>query len=629
MPPNDDAARRREGDRTVNLHHPDRHTSSTDFELVPDGPSSLGDYELLEEIGAGGMGRVWRARQRSRGRVVALKTLLPRYSAIPGLVQRFRKEAEAAGQLDHPGIVPVWGIDEADGQTFFTMPLVHGHGLDERLHQGPLDNRRAAFIVQRVAEAVAYAHRRNFIHRDLKPGNILVDRDGGVKVTDFGLARRLDERDLGALEEAVRAAHPETVGTVVRLTRAGAIMGTPGYMAPEQANSSEQAGTASDIWSLGAILYACLTGRPPFIGADVIETVTLTIEAEPVPPDEINPEADPGLIEICLRCLRKDPAERFASADDLAAELARWREGQEAPKVWELWRGRAARFLTRSPELVPLVTGLVVHRLDTIQAGLFTGCAVAGVGLAARRGVPGLPLLPLALVIAFFAALPIGGLSSVDPPWLAGLPAGVVGLLGLGITIGCGLAALDPDRPRGWPAQRIAALCVGLGTAALLVSVGAALAIVRLRDIDAGWTSTASAVEFQFGRVAGWLLAVPLGLATGALLGRLNQRLDQFGREPLPAFALGAAAMAVVAAFALRVLRPESPTMAARFTAAGPGPALSVADAMLADWVGGGPEARQVAAGGALYLKLLLLTAAMALGGVLVGWAARRPGGKA
>src|SRR5262249_7447305 len=181
MPPNDDAARRRDAERTVNLHNPDREAASTDFELVPEGPALLGDYELLEAIGAGGMGRVWRARQRSQGRIVALKTLLPRYRAMTGLVQRFRKEAESAGRLDHPGIVPVWGIDEADGQVFFTMPLVSGRGLDDRLRQGPLDNRRAGLIGEGVAGGGGHAPRPQGIPPALKPRNTLPDPDRGVK----------------------------------------------------------------------------------------------------------------------------------------------------------------------------------------------------------------------------------------------------------------------------------------------------------------------------------------------------------------------------------------------------------------------------------------------------------------
>ena len=165
------------------------------------------------------------------------------------LLQRFRKEAEAAAQLEHPGIVPVYKLEEADGQSFFTMALVEGRGLDTRLRQGPLDNRRAALVVQRTAEALAHAHKKGVVHRDVKPSNILVDREGGVKVTDFGLARRLDVKDLDTLDEDVRAAHPVTVGTVMRMTQAGVVMGTPGYMAPEQATASSQVGPPADVWA--------------------------------------------------------------------------------------------------------------------------------------------------------------------------------------------------------------------------------------------------------------------------------------------------------------------------------------------------------------------------------------------
>src|SRR5579871_685034 len=292
MPPRSDFSSASSHDHTVNLHGPHRPVESTEFELLNDKPETLGDFDLLEEIGAGGMGRVFKARQRSRGRIVALKTLLPRYVALPGLVQRLRKEAEAAGQLDHPSIVPVYGIDDAGGQIFFTMPLIDGTALDDRLTQGPLDNRRSALIVQRVAEAAAYAHRMGFIHRDLKPGNILLVRDGGVKVTDFGLARRLDIEDFDVIDETVRSKHRVTVGTVVQQTQAGVVMGTPGYMAPEQAVAAANIGPAADVWALGAILYACLTGRPPFMGAQPLETLAMTVESPPVPPDEINPDAD-------------------------------------------------------------------------------------------------------------------------------------------------------------------------------------------------------------------------------------------------------------------------------------------------------------------------------------------------
>ena len=339
-----------------------------------------------------------RLRQRSLGRIVALKTLLPRYVATPGLIQRLRKEAESAGRLDHPGIVPVFGIDNAAGQVFFTMPLIDGQALDERLSRGPVDNRRAAFIVQRVAEAVEYAHRMGVIHRDLKPGNILIDRDGGVKVTDFGLARRLDAQDIESADDSTLAAHPETVGSVLQKTQDGVVMGTPGYMAPEQAIATGNIGSLADVWR-GAVLYACLTGRPPFVGANALETLALTVESAPVPPDEINPDADRDLVDISLKCLRKEPADRYGTAEEVARDLERWREGRLERSRGQVWQTRLARYLSRSPELIPLATGLVVNRLGNLQEGLFAGCVVAGIGLASRN------VNPKHLIFASFASL--------------------------------------------------------------------------------------------------------------------------------------------------------------------------------------------------------------------------------
>ena len=237
-------------DHTVNLRfRNDRAAAATDFTLESLA-DSFGDYELLGEIGAGGMGRVYKARQKSLDRIVALKTILSREIATPAVVQRFRKEAAAAAVLDHPDIVPVYEFGEHDGQLFFTMTLVEGQGLDERLRQGPLSGRQAALVVQKVAEAVGYAHRKGVVHRDLKPANVLLDHNGGVKVTDFGIARRLNARDEEP-EPDVQAAHPEVVGTIVRLTRAGTVLGTPGYMAPEQALDSSSTGPPADIWAWG------------------------------------------------------------------------------------------------------------------------------------------------------------------------------------------------------------------------------------------------------------------------------------------------------------------------------------------------------------------------------------------
>src|SRR5262245_44770027 len=234
--------------------------SSPTMELRSDGPAtsthftvsipklkSLGDYELLAEVGRGGMGRVYKARQRSLDRVVALKTIIAEL-ATPALIERFRKEAQAAGQLNHPGIVPVYAIDEHAGQHFFTMAFVEGRSLEHRLKQGPLDNRMAALVVQRVAEAVQHAHVNGVVHRDLKPGNVLLGHDGSVKVTDFGLARRLSVK---SDDESIHEVRKSTAADAVhRLTLVGTIMGTPGYIAPEQALDSSKAGPAADIWAI-------------------------------------------------------------------------------------------------------------------------------------------------------------------------------------------------------------------------------------------------------------------------------------------------------------------------------------------------------------------------------------------
>ncbi|HZU39011.1 MAG TPA: serine/threonine-protein kinase [Gemmataceae bacterium] len=272
-------------------------------------PRTFGDYELLEEIGRGGMGVVYKARQRSLDRVVAVKMILRGALASPAELARFRAEATAAAHLEHPHIVPVHEVGDCDGEAYFSMRYVEGKTLSALTAAGPLPPRRAAEYLLAITEAVAHAHRHGVLHRDLKPSNIIVDHAGQPHVTDFGLAKRFD-----------------AAGSV---TSTGNILGTPSYMAPEQAAGSR--GTlspATDIYSLGAILYEMLTGRPPFQAASPMDTLMLVLEQEPVAPRLLNPNVDRDLETICLRCLQKPADLRYASADELAHDLRAFLNGE-------------------------------------------------------------------------------------------------------------------------------------------------------------------------------------------------------------------------------------------------------------------------------------------------------------
>jgi serine/threonine-protein kinase len=269
------------------------------FEL----PHRFGDYELLKEIGRGGMGIVFLARQLSLNREVAVKMILRGRLASAAERDRFRAEAEAAGGLDHPGLVPVYEVGEIDGHPYFSMKYVHGRTLAQRLADGPLPPREAARILAEVSEAVDSAHRRGLLHRDLKPSNILLDEEGRPHVSDFGLAKQVTD--------------------AVSVTRSGAVLGTPAYMAPEQAAGMRgEVSPASDVYSLGSILYHTLTGRPPFQAASPVDTVLMLLEQDVVPPRVINPRADRDLELIALRCLQKPPDLRYPTADALARDLA-------------------------------------------------------------------------------------------------------------------------------------------------------------------------------------------------------------------------------------------------------------------------------------------------------------------
>ncbi len=270
----------------------------------------FGEYELLEEIGRGGMGVVYRARQVRLDRIVALKMILAGQFAGAEDVKRFQVEAENAARLDHPNIVPVYEVGRHRGQHYFSMRLIEGGSLSEVLPRFTSDHPAAAGLIATTARAVHYAHQRGILHRDLKPGNILLDREGHPQITDFGLARRMEAGD-GGCDGGI--------------TITGAVLGSPRYMAPEQARGERGLTLGADVYSLGAVLYELVTGRTPFSAETVLETLRQVREREPPRPSSLLPGGlDQDLETICLKCLEKDPQRRYGSALALAEDLQRW-----------------------------------------------------------------------------------------------------------------------------------------------------------------------------------------------------------------------------------------------------------------------------------------------------------------
>lgn len=276
-------------------------TSSDRDTRLPEIPG----YEVVAEVACGGMGVIYKARQLVPSRVVALKMMKSGQFANREEVARFRKEAEAAAALEHPNIVPIYEVGQCDGRDYYSMRFIDGCSLHEQLREGPLQARDAASLVKTIAEAVQFAHDQGIVHRDLKPANILIDQNGDPKVTDFGIARHT------AVDNGV--------------TETGQILGTPGFMPPEQASGKTGViGPRADVYSLGAILYATLTGRPPFQAASVVETLQQVVNREPVSPRLLNTAIDKDLETICLKSLEKSPELRYASANQLAADLGRF-----------------------------------------------------------------------------------------------------------------------------------------------------------------------------------------------------------------------------------------------------------------------------------------------------------------
>jgi serine/threonine-protein kinase len=320
----------------------------------PDVPETVAGYEILGVLGRGGMGVVYKARQPGLKRLVALKMILSGDHASEQELARFRAEAEAVAHLQHPHIVQIYEVGEEQGLPFFSLEFVDGSNLRKKIAGTPLPPREAAALLQKLAEAMHSAHEHGIIHRDLKPSNVLLTKDGTPKVGDFGLAKRVAD-DSGQ-------------------TRPGTVLGTPSYMAPEQAAGRlGEVGPLSDQYSLGAVLYEMLTGRPPFKGSTIFDTLQQIRTLEPVPPVEFQPNVPRDLETICLKCLQKDRSKRYASAADLAEDLRRFLAG-EPIKARPVGRAeRLWRWCKRNPR---------VAALSATVAALFVGWAVSASALA-------------------------------------------------------------------------------------------------------------------------------------------------------------------------------------------------------------------------------------------------------
>ena len=315
-------------------------TSSTISQL----PQLLGNYELEKKIARGGMGVVYKARHLQRNHTVALKMLLVGRLASADEIKRFCTESEAAAKLDHPGIVRIQEVSEEDGVHFYTMDFIDGESLADRLQRGPLPCKEAATIIYKAACAVAYAHEHRILHRDLKPANILINQANEPTITDFGLAKSLD--------------------TDRQLTATGEILGTLQFMAPEQAAAKHDTiAEPTDIYALGAILFTCLTGQPVFTASSHIDLLLQVLKSEPESPRRIAPDVPSKLEAICLRCLEKDPAQRYTSAGELVDDLEHFLSDEPIDTTSVHLRNRARRWVRHNSLLVAHVGALLIVEL--------------------------------------------------------------------------------------------------------------------------------------------------------------------------------------------------------------------------------------------------------------------------
>ncbi|WP_197440278.1 serine/threonine-protein kinase [Polystyrenella longa] len=326
----------------------------------------FGEYVIVSEIARGGMGIVYKAYQLKLNRLVALKMISQGEFANQQEVRRFQLEAEAAAHLDHPGIVPVYDVGEHDGRHYFTMGLVLGTSLSDSVTSQLLSQIEIARIVMDIANAMSYAHSKGVIHRDLKPGNVLLDQKNDPRITDFGLAKRIEEDS--------------------NLTVTGQILGTPSYMPPEQATGmAEEMGVTADVYSIGAILYAMLCGRPPFKSSSSMATLKQVLEEEPIPPRKFDSKISTDLETICLKCLEKNRTQRYQSAHELAEELKRFREGRPitARPISSLRRFR--RWCGRNQTVAGLIAAVVFTMILGSGFSIYFGLLAEGRAESAIR----------------------------------------------------------------------------------------------------------------------------------------------------------------------------------------------------------------------------------------------------